>query len=554
MKKTILLLVALIVAVQVYAQHKAAEKIIFGKIWTGNPTQPWAEAMAFSGDNILAVGSKKELESFVDPKTLQINAPTQGMVVPGFIDSHTHFIDGGLKLSGVQLRDAMTKQEFIKRIGDFAKTLQPGEWITGGSWDHQNWGGELPEKSWIDSVTVNNPVYINRLDGHMLLANSAALKLAGVDDAVKEVEGGEIIRRDGHLTGLLKDNAKSFVNDVMPLPTSKQKQEALKAAMAYVASNGVTSISSLTGTGFGDYFDVYQSGKDKGLLITRINAVSELENYAKLAAFIKKNGVGDKWLRYGGVKGFVDGSLGSHTAAFLKPFTDAPTDSGFFVITEKLLYSRLKSADSLGLQLLIHAIGDRSIHSLLSLFEKLEKENGKKDRRIRMEHAQHILPADFPRFRALNVIASVQPYHAIDDGRWAEKIIGHERAKSTYAFRSLLDAGAKLSFGSDWFVAPASPMLGIYAAVTRRTIDDQNPGGWIPEQKITVEEALKGYTINAAYATFEDKLKGSLQKRKLADFVILEQDITKIDPVKIKDVKVLATFVGGKAVYQNQEK
>lgn len=549
MKNRILFVFAIMITTQLYAQQKKAEKLVVGKIWTGNPAQPWAEAMAFSGDNILAVGTINQVASFVDDKTIKITAPTHGLIVPGFIDSHTHFIDGGLKLSGVQLREAKTKQEFIKRIGDFAKTLQPGEWITGGSWDHQNWGGELPEKSWIDSVTKNNPVYINRLDGHMLLANTAALKLAGVNDSVKDVDGGEIIRRDGHVTGLLKDNAKSLVNDVMPLPSEKQKEDALKAAMAYVASNGITSISSLTGTGFGDYFDVYQSGKAKGLLITRINAVSELENYTKLAEFIKKNGAGDKWLRYGGVKGFVDGSLGSHTAAFLKPFTDSPSDSGFFVITEKLLYSRLKSADSLGLQLLVHAIGDRSIHSLLGLFEKLEKENGKKDRRIRMEHAQHILPADFPRFSALNVIASVQPYHAIDDGRWAEKIIGHERAKSTYAFRSLLDAGAKLSFGSDWFVAPASPMLGIYAAVTRRTIDDQNPNGWIPEQKITVEEALKAYTVNAAYATFEDTLKGSLQNGKLADFVILEKDITKVDPVTIKDVKVVATFVGGTEVY-----
>jgi len=554
MKKNILGLVFFMIAVQVAAQQKKADKIVIGKIWTGNPAQPWAEAMCFSGEHILALGTSKELAPYVGSKTIEITTPAQGIVVPGFIDSHTHFIDGGLKLSGVQLREAMTKAEFIKRIGDFAKTLQPGEWITGGSWDHQNWGGELPEKSWIDSVTKGNPVYINRLDGHMLLANSVALKLAGVNDQVKEMEGGEIIRKDGRITGLLKDNAKSLVNDVMPQPSAKRKEEALKAAMAYVASNGVTSISSLTGTGFGDYFDVYQAGKAKGLLITRINAVSELENCAKLASFIKKNGAGDQWLRYGGVKGFVDGSLGSHTAAFLKPFTDAPADSGFFVITEKLLYSRMKSADSLGLQLLIHAIGDRSIHSLLGQFEKLEQENGKKDRRIRMEHAQHILPADFPRFTKLNVIASVQPYHAIDDGRWAEKIIGHERAKSTYAFRSLIDAGTKLSFGSDWFVAPASPLLGIYAAVTRRTIDDQNPEGWIPEQKITVEEALKGYTINAAYATFEEKLKGSLEKGKLADFVILEQDITKLEPVKIKEVKVLSTFVGGKEVYHQEEK
>jgi len=350
---------------------------------------------------------------------------------------------------------------------------------------------------------------------------------------------------------LLKDNAKEMVNKINPLPDAEQKDAALEQAMNYVASNGVTSIVCVTGTGYGNYFDVYQRAHDKGKMITRIYAVSELENWQQLANQIKSSGKGDNWLSYGGVKGFVDGSLSSHTAAFMHPFSDAPTDSGFFVIPEALLYKRLKSADSAGLQLFVHAIGDRSIHTLLNIYERIEKEDGPRDRRMRMEHAQHILPADVARFAKLGIIASVQPYHAIDDGRWAEKVIGHERAKTTYAFKSLLDAGAKLTFGSDWFVAPASPMLGIYAAVTRRTLDDKNPEGWIPEQKITVEQALKGYTIQAAYATFSDKQKGSLQKGKLADYVILEKDITKIDPVQIKDVKILSTVVGGKEVYKN---
>ncbi|MCX2479088.1 amidohydrolase [Pedobacter sp. MC2016-15] len=534
--------------------HQSAESVVTGKIWTGDPEHPWAEAMAISGDSILAVGSMGDVKAWIGKSTKTTTTDTANLIVPGFIDSHTHFVDGGLKLSSVQLRDAKSPQEFIRRIADFAKTQKKGVWITGGSWDHQNWGGELPEKSWIDSVTKDNPVWINRLDGHMLLANSLALKLAGVDDNIKDVKGGEIIRKNGKVTGLLKDNAKEIVNKVNPLPDNEQKDAALQAAMQYVASNGVTSIVSLTGTGYGSYIDVYKRAREQKKLNTRIYAVAELENWAALAKDIKENGRGDKWVKLGGVKGFVDGSLGSHTAAFMHPFTDAPADSGFFVISEDLLYKRLKSADSAGLQLFVHAIGDRSINALLNVYERIEKADGPRDRRMRMEHAQHIFPADLPRFAKLGVIASVQPYHAIDDGRWAEKVIGHERAKTTYAFRSLLDAGAKITLGSDWFVAPASPLLGIYAAVTRRTLDDKNPQGWIPEQKITVEEALKGYTIQAAYATFEEQHKGSLKTGKLADYVILEKDITKIDPVTIKDVKILSTVVGGKEVYKNPVK
>jgi len=534
--------------------HQTADSVVTGKIWTGDPEHPWAQAMAISGDSIVAIGDMATVKPWIGSQTKTTTADTANLIVPGFIDSHTHFIDGGLKLSSVQLRDAKTPQEFIRRIAAFAKTVKPGKWITGGSWDHQNWGGELPERSWIDSVTKDNPVWINRLDGHMLLANSLALKLAGLDDNLKDIKGGEVIRKNGKITGLLKDNAKELVNKVNPLPDAEQKDAALEAAMHYVASNGVTSIVSLIGTGYGNYFDVYNRANSKGKLITRIYAVSELENWPALVTQIKEKGKGDKWVRFGGVKGFVDGSLGSHTAAFMHPFSDAPSDSGFFVIPEGLLYKRLKSADSAGLQLFVHAIGDRSIHTLLNIFERIEKEDGPRDRRMRMEHAQHISPADIPRFAKLNIIASVQPYHAIDDGRWAEKVIGHERAKTTYAFRSLLDAGTRITLGSDWFVAPASPLLGIYAAVTRRTLDDKNPDGWIPEQKITVEEALKGYTIQAAYATFEEQHKGSLKAGKLADYVILEKDITKIDPVQIKDVKILSTVVGGKEVYKNAVK
>jgi predicted amidohydrolase YtcJ len=539
----ILLLSVLLLACE--KQNPSADLIVTGKIWTGNEQQPYAEAMAVQGDTIVAVGSTSEIEKWKGAATRQISATESQLIVPGFIDTHTHFVDGGFRLSSVQLRDAKTPKEFISLIANYAKTLAPGTWISGGDWDHENWGGELPQKAWIDSVTKDHPVWINRLDGHMALANTAALKAAKVDDKIKDVEGGAIIRnKKGKLTGIFKDNAQYVIDKVVPLPSGQQEDRALEAAMNYVASKGVTSVHNMSG-----YLGTLERAKTQNKLITRVYAGMSIYDWKILNEKIKKEGRGDKWLRIGTVKQFVDGSLGSHTAAFFKPFSDSPKDSGFFVTSEKELYQGIKSADSAGLQLMVHAIGDKGIHTLLNIFERVEKENGPRDRRFRIEHAQHIDPNDIGRFKTLNVIASMQPYHAIDDGRWAEKIIGHERAKTTYAFKSLFDSGAIVSFGSDWFVAPPTPLEGIYAAVTRRTLDEKNPDGWIPEQKISVEQALKAYTSNAAYASFEEKIKGTLEVGKLADFVILDKDITKIDPVQIRSVNVLKTVVGGKEVF-----
>ena len=532
-------------------RNQNADELIIGKIWTGNPEQPWAEAMAISGDSIVYVGTIAGAENLAGIETKRTITDTASLIVPGFIDSHTHFLDGGYSLSSVQLPNANSPAEFIKILADFAKTLKPGVWITGGNWDHQRWGGILPERDWIDSVTKDNPVWVNRSDGHMHLTNSAALKAAGVTDQVKNVDGGEIIRKNGRMTGLLKDNANSLIAPSRTPRTAEEEDKALQAAMDYVASNGVTSVVSVTGTGYGNYIDVYRRALASNQMKTRIYAAGSLEDWRLIDSIIKKNGRGDDWLKLGAVKGFVDGSLGSHTAAFVKPFSDSPKDSGIFLIPEAILYQRIKSADSAGLQLMIHAIGDKSIHTLLNLFERIKKEEPARDRRIRMEHAQHILPEDIPRFAKLDVIASMQPYHAIDDGRWAEKVIGQERAKTTYAFRSLLDAGTKMAFGSDWFVAPASPLLGIYAAVTRRTIDEKNPNGWIPAQKIRVEEAMKAYTLGAAYASSDEQRKGSLQKGKLADYVVLDKDITEINPREIPEVRILKTVVGGKLVYDH---
>jgi len=526
-------------------QHPVADKVVFGKVWTGDEQMPWAEGFAIIGDSIVAVGSADEIDQWVGNKTFFVETTPVNLIVPGFIDCHTHFMEGGFALASVQLRDANTPQEFIGRIKAFAATIPKGTWITSGDWDHESWGGELPSRDWIDSITQDYPVWINRLDGHMCLANTAALKAAGIDDRVKDVEGGTIVRdRKGKVTGVFKDNAMNMIYKVVPEPSDEQKDKALEAAMNYVAARGVTSIHNMSG-----YMDVFERARKTNSLKTRIYAGMNLSEWRVLNEKILKEGRGDKWLRIGGLKEFVDGSLGSHTAAFFKPFTDVPTDSGFFVTEEKVLYQRIKSADSAGLHVMTHAIGDKAIHTLLNIYESVEKENGDRDRRFRMEHAQHIAPDDIPRFAELKVIPSMQPYHAIDDGRFAERLIGSERIKTTYAFGSLLKANANLVFGSDWFVAPPTPLEGIYAAVTRQTLDGKNPDGWVPEQKISVEEALKSYTIRAAYASFEENIKGSIKRGKLADFVILEKNLFEIDNSIIRKVKIMKTFVGGNQVY-----
>ncbi len=447
----------------------------------------------------------------------------------------------------VQLRDANTKEEFIKRISDYAKTVKPGTWILGGDWDHKPWGGILPDKDWIDKFTPDNPVFVTRLDGHMSLANSLAMKLAGINDGVKDIEGGTIVRNSaGKLTGIFKENAILLIENKIPPPSEEQTDKALIKAMDYVASNGVTSVHHMVGN-----LDAIERARDNHSLITRIYAMTSIENWKSLKEQIVKNGNGDKWLRIGGVKAFVDGSLGSHTAAFLSPFSDSPADSGFFVNTEDDLYKWTLNADKEGLQVLIHAIGDRANRFLLDMYDSVAKVNGPRDRRFRIEHAQHIAPDDIIRFSKSNIIPSMQPYHLIDDGRWAEKVLGSERIKTTYPFKSLFDSGASVTFGSDWFVAPPTPLEGIYAAVTRRTLDNKNPDGWVPEQKITVEQALTAYTKNGAYASFEENIKGTLETGKLADFVVINQDLTKIDPIKIREAKILQTFVGGKKVYDS---
>jgi predicted amidohydrolase YtcJ len=524
--------------------------LLNGHVWTGDPSRPEAQAVALAGDRIAMVGTTDDVRAAAGgAETLDLHGQ---FVTPGFIDAHVHFLQGGFSLTAVQLRDANTRNEFVERIRKFAAATPPGTWILGGDWDHTRWGGELPRRDWIDAVTRDHPVWVNRLDGHMALANTAALEAAGVTDRVADVAGGEIVRdASGRPTGLLKDNAMDLVGGKVPPPSPEQNDRALDAAMTYVAAQGVTAVHHM---GTWDDLEVFERAWRAGRLITRIQSAVPLSTWQRLASTVASkrfgaDGHGDRWLRIGVLKGFADGSLGSHTAAFDEPFTDAPADRGLFVTTPQDLYTWISGADRAGLFVAVHAIGDRAIGTVLDLFERVERENGPRDRRFRVEHAQHLRPADIPRFSQLNVIASMQPYHAIDDGRWAEPIIGPVRIRTTYAFRSLLDAGARLAFGSDWDVAPPTPIEGIYAAVTRRTLDDRNPRGWVPEQKITVDEALRAYTSGGAYASFREHDEGTIAPGMLADLTVIDRDLRAIPPEQIRDAHIVRTIVGGKTVY-----
>lgn len=539
------------------AQTKPAADLIVtnAKIWTVDKTRPHAEALAVLGDRIVAVGSAAEVDTWHGPQTKVLDAQGK-LLLPGFNDAHVHFVDGGDHLSAVQLKDAASPEEFARKIGERVKTTAKGEWIIGGDWDEQRWSpANLPTKELIDPVTPDTPVWVNRYDGHESLANSVTLKLAGITAKTPEPAGGQIVRdAQGNPTGVLKDAAQDLVNKAMPPMTSAHRMRAIHQAMDHAASLGVTSVQDMNPS----YDDVkaYAELQEQGTLTVRIYAAPMETNWRDQARIGVRHAFGTLLLRMGAVKGYADGSLGSETAYFFDSYTDAPNTHG--ILSDEMhpageMLKRLRGADAAGLQLCVHAIGDRAISMTLDMFAQIEKTNGKRDRRWRIEHSQHLAAKDFARYARLGVIASVQPYHAIDDGRWAESRIGPDRIKRTYAFRTFIDNGVRLAFGTDWFVAPLSPMWNVYAAVTRATLDGKNPTGWVPEQKLTVAEAIEAYTMGSAYAEFQEKDKGSIKAGKLADFVVLSDDIFKIPPAAIKNVKVEATYLGGKLVYGGLE-
>lgn len=538
-----------------YSQHSADRIFINGKIWTVDAVRPEAEAVAVSAGRIIAVGSTKTIRKFAGPNTAVTDLKGKRLL-PGFIDNHTHFMSGGFQLQSVDLRTSDSEEKFAAVIKERAEKF-PGQWITGGDWDHDLWkSGALPAKEMIDRFTPNTPVFVNRYDGHMALANSVVLKLAGITKNTPDPPGGTIVRDpvSGEPTGLLKDEAMSAVWALVPAPSDEAMLNAARRALDEARRFGVTSIQDMAYSNGARDITTYLELDRRGELTARMNCVSYISGWKHLALSGIQAPFGSEMVRLGSVKAFVDGSLGSSTALFFEPFLNENTHGlPMDVVTDGRLEQWAASADSAHIQLRVHAIGDSANSLILDMFDRIIKRNPKWDRRFRIEHAQHIHPKDFERFRTLGVIASVQPYHAIDDGRWAVKRIGDVRCRTTYPFRSFLQNGIRMTFGSDWTVAPLNPILGIYAAVTRRTTDGANPNGWYPEQKISVKEAIECYTINNAYAAFEEKDKGSITAGKLADFVVLSDDILSIDPVAIEHVTVEMTVLGGKIIYQKKK-
>jgi predicted amidohydrolase YtcJ len=540
-----------------HAQSKPAADLIIqhAKIWTGDAANPTAQAVAVLQDRIVAVGADTDVEGWRGPQTRVIDAAGK-LLLPGFNDAHCHFLSGGSQLNAVDLNDATSAAEFARRIGERAKITSKGEWILRGNWDETKWTpAEFPTKELIDPLTHEVAVFVSRYDGHMGLANSAALRAAGITAQTPDPPGGVIVRdAKGNPTGALKDAAQDLMLKAIPSQTTEQRVRLALRALAHAASLGVTSCQNMDDGDNQTYKDLeaFSLLQEQGKLTMRLYVAPSIVDWEDQAKIGVRHAWGSPFLRIGALKGYADGSLGSRTAYFFEPFSDTPGNRGLLsgqMQPPAAMRERMLKADATGLQLCTHAIGDQGISIILDFYAEIVKEHGPADRRFRIEHAQHMAAKDFDRFAQLGVIASMQPYHAIDDGRWAEGRLGHDRAGRTYAFRTFLDHRVRLAFGTDWPVAPLNPMLGLYAAVTRATLDGKNPNGWFPEQKLTVAEAVQAYTMGSAYAEFQENEKGSISAGKLADMVILSDDVFTIDPVKIRDVKVLKTFVGGKVIW-----
>ena len=526
-----------------------ADLVVYGRVWTGDSTNIWATALAVQADTIVAVGDSSAIATWVGPKT-RVLTNSAGIVTPGFMDGHVHFLDGGAAVSRVDLRDAASPAEFVQRIKAFAATQPKGRWILGGNWDHETWpGAPLPTRAWLDSVTPEHPVFVNRLDGHMAVANSLALQLAKLDASSPDIPGGTIVRdAAGVPTGVLKDVAQGPVENAIPPVTDAEADSMLAAGMRWANARGVTAVASVS-VGWPEV-QAWRRAHAAQRQTVRAALFPHLGWWHAVADTVKKYGVGDDRLRLAGVKGYVDGSLGSTTALFYEPYLDDKTTAGLLVTPEDSLRRWIGAADSAQLQVVVHAIGERANGLLLDIFDSVAAAHGPRDRRFRIEHAQHLRAADIARIAESGVIASMQPYHLPDDGRWAWKRIRPDQVARTYAFRTLLAQNARLAFGSDWTVAPIEPLFGIWAAVTRQTNDGKHPEGWTPDEKITVDEALRAYTADNAYAVFAERTRGVLRPGAQADLVLLGDDPGRVAPDKIRDIPVRATVMGGAVVFE----
>ena len=536
--------------------HARAQSILFenARVWTNDPARPEATSLLVEGGRIAAVGGAgSPIDAPAGVERIDLGGRR---VVPGFNDAHTHFFDGAFALLAPDLLSSDTPEELVRRLGAYVASQPPGRWIVlPAAWDHERWPGSvLPSRALIDSVTPRNPVWMVRPDGHIGLANSLALAAGGVTRDTPDPPGGQIDRdpATGEPTGILRD-ASGLVGRAIPAPGEAEYREALDAGLAHAARLGVTTLQDMCYDPGPLEVRLLEEYARAGKLTARFTCQGWLGDWETAAAAGVRTGDGDEWVRIGGLKSFADGGLGASTAYFFEPYEGEAEYRGYLdpsMMPPDTFRGRAMGADRAGLQLVTHAIGDAAISMVLDEYERIAAKNGVRDRRWRIEHAQHMARKDFDRMADLGAIASVQPYHAIDDGRWAERKIGPERAKTTYAFRSFLDAGVPLAFGTDWPVAPLEPMRSIYGAVTRRTLDGAHPDGWVPEEKISLDEAFAAYTSGSSWADGTESWKGRLAPGYAADLVVLSADPWSIPPEELDGIESVLTMVGGRITYR----
>lgn len=522
-----------------------------GNIYTVDPHLGRVEALAISEGKIVAAGTNAEIEPWVGPRTKVLDLAGK-FVMPGFNDAHTHFGSGGQRLLAVNLGGTRSLGEFQERIRARVRETPPGEWIQGGGWDESLWPeNRIPTRADLDAVSTQHPMVFSRVDGHSVVVNSAALSKAGITRETQPPYGGAIVKdASGEPTGWLKDAATELVEKLVPAPSREQRQRGLRLALQEAARRGVTSIQDNSDW---EDFLAFRALKEEGKLTLRVTEwLPFLAPLEKLEAMRREGGSTDPWLKTGALKAVTDGSGGSRSAAMLAPFADDPANRGLLLIEPEQLKKMVLERDAAGFQITLHAIGDYANRLALDAFELALKTNGRRDARHKIEHAQFLDRADVPRFQALGVIASMQPSHVLSDIRWAPKILGPAREYEAYAWNSVLKTGARLAFGTDFPVEPLNPLRGLYASVSREAEGGGPAGGWLPEEKISIADAIRAYTWGSAYAEFEEQRKGTLAPGKLADLVVLSQDVTRVPASEILRTEVLLTMVGGKIVYEKK--
>jgi predicted amidohydrolase YtcJ len=536
--------------------------VVHGHVYTEDPKKPWAQAVAIYRGKIVAVGDDPEIERRRGMGTKVINAGGK-LVLPGFVDCHIHFIDGSFSLGRVNLEGAKDPADIQKRLRAYASEHPGDDWILGRGWNYAMFGPEaLPDKKYLDEIFPNRPVFLEGYDGHTYWANSKALVLAGIRRETPDPPNGTIVRdpKTGEATGALKESAQDLVAKIIPKPSRVEKLLALRAGMKWANQHGITRVHS-AGQDF-EALDLFDEMRHRGDLTVRMYIAyflnpPELRHEDLDAIEHAHKKFHDDWIDAGAVKFMVDGVVESHTAAMLEPYSDDPSLKGKLFWEPDKYKAAVAELDKHSLQLFTHAIGDYAVRTALDAYENAETRNHKRDRRPRIEHIETVAASDIPRFGKLGVIASMQPLHSYPDSNtmnvWARNA-GPDRASRAWAWKSIADAGGHLAFGSDWPVVTLNPWEGIQTAVTRQTSEGKPEAGFVPEQRLTVAQAIDGYTLGAAFAGHREKLEGSFEIGKLADLIILSQNIFDVKPNRISTTKVVTTIVGGRLVYQADTK